>query len=118
VEDYYHLKLPTCTHDTIRYAQYVQMTTDSLYVRFTGDDGCIREFLAANGLDAQQAQTTNGLPFQPSFGKDYGWPQDTRAYTTLGGTLTAPNKSSLVDVLIAVDYASSPHELYLRAGIL
>jgi hypothetical protein len=117
VQRYYHLQLPACTRDTIRYAQYVQQTTDSLYVHFDGDDRCIREFRTANGLDPQQGRPTKGLPFQPSFGKNYGWPQDSE-YTTLGGTLGDPQGSSLVDVLIAVDYAASPHELYLRAGIL
>jgi len=119
VQDYYHLQLPACTQNTIRYAQYVQMTTDSLYVRFTGDDACVGEFLAANHLDVKQPRTTKGLPFQPAFGKDYGWPQDTtRQFATLGGTLTTPGKSSLVDVLIAIDYAAAAREVYLRAGIL
>lgn len=115
---YYHIRLPDCARESVRFAQYDQLTTDSLYLFFSGDDHCIPEFLAVNGLDDEQTVTEEGLPFRPTFGAEFGWPRDKeRKYITLRGTVGAPD-SQLVDILIAIDYTSNPHNLYLRAGII
>jgi hypothetical protein len=115
----YHVRLPDCAKSSVEFGRYIQVTTDSLYLRFSGDDECISEFLASNELEDEQRAKEKGLPFVPKVGAEFGWPEDPqREFLTLRGTLREPGKASLVDVLVAIDYSDAHHDLFLRAGIL
>ncbi|MFY1672576.1 hypothetical protein ACN27G_21850 [Plantactinospora sp. WMMB334] len=115
----YRLRLPECAQSGVRYAQYVQLTTDSFYAHFTGDGQCIIEFLAANDVSDGSISKEQGLPFIPTFGEKFGWPQgEGMEFDVVDVELRSPGDSSLVYVLIAIDYATSPHGVYLRAEIL
>lgn len=116
--DYYHIDLPECTQSTLRFARFSQFTSDSFYLYFRGEDHCLSEFLASNGLDDEERYRQQGLPFRPGDGAEFGWPEDEREYTAIDGTLTSPSGSSLVAVEIVIDYSTSPRSLYLWAGIV
>lgn len=117
VTEAYLLTVPPCAASTVRFAQYGRFSVDSLHPRIAGDDRCIADFLAANGLPVGPATTERGLPFVPEFGAEFGWPRDeSRPYEVMGGERRGPHR--IVDLLAAIDRDSEPRNLYLRAIIV
>lgn len=88
---------------------------DSFYLYFNGDGRCVLEFLAANGFAGKEGSKRRGLPFVPTFGEEYGWPQgEEKEFDILRDTISGTS----VDVLIAIDNNTTPRHVYLRAMIV
>jgi hypothetical protein len=116
--DVHYLTLPECAERTVRYARFKQFQSNSFYLHFTGEPGCISDFLVANGLEDEETFAQRGLPNRPGRGEEFGWPDDpNKEYVALDAILRSEGSSKLVMVEISIDYTSNPANLYLWAGI-
>lgn len=113
----YHLLLPACGIETIRYAKVARESADLVFMDFRGDEACVESFLLTNDLRLEEPRFREADPFRPSFGAEHGWPRPgAQTYAVTRGELTG-NSSSLVDVTVAVDDTHNPQRLFLRAQI-